>query len=108
MARIITYKNGSSGKYCQIQLEDGQRVFISVSQEGIRISRMKWGGLFPGATIVDLPFAIVMSDKHEQAWMRLYQDSGGEEYILDQFKNVLLECPSLSAVLDRLREFGSV
>jgi len=107
MSRIVTYKNeGSKGKYCQIQLDDATRVFISVSQQGLKISEMKWRGLWPSSTILEIPIDQWMSiaDNEDEARLVMEKVSAKSTStdMLDLFKDVLIECHSLEQVRSQL------
>lgn len=104
MSKIITYKNGSSGKYCQIKFDDGNRILISMAQVGARIYKLKWGGLIPGDIIFDISIGDLFSDKYKPARDRLTEKSI-ELDLLDVFKDILLPLKSLEEAkteLDRI------
>ena len=49
MNRLVSKK---PGQLAQIQFDSGERIFISLSQEGIRISKL-WFGFIPATKIFD-------------------------------------------------------
>lgn len=107
MSDIITYQNNSSGKYCQIKLDDGNRILISIAQPGIKIIKLKWGGLWPSGDIFDISTNDLFSDKYKSALTKLSEKSL-EPDMLDVFKNILIECKSLQEVQDTLKQIFSL
>jgi len=103
MSQIITYKCDPSGKYCQIKLDDGNRILISMAQTGARICRLKWGGLWPAETIFDIPTSDLFSDEYKFARERLTEKSLALD-MLDVFKEILLPCKSLEDVKEELNK----
>lgn len=101
MSKIITYKCNSSGKFCQIKLDDGNRILISMSQEGARVYKLKWGGLLPSETIFDIATSDLFSDVYKFAMERLTEKSLAPD-LLDVFKEILLPCKSLAEVKNEL------
>jgi len=97
MGKIITYKCGPSGKYCQIKLDDGNRILISIAQEGVRVYKLKWGGLIPSGTIFDISTKDLFSDEYKFARERLTERSLALD-MLDVFKEILIPCKSLDEV----------
>src|SRR5689334_17137745 len=73
MATLVTYKSNPSQRFAQLKFADGGRVLISIAQEGVRISRLKWGGLWPAETILDISAVDLFSPRFESVLMRLYE-----------------------------------
>lgn len=90
MSSLITYKSGSNAKYCQIKFNDGNRVLVSVAQTGIKISKLKWGGLIPSETIFEISTSDLFSAEYKFARERLTERSL-EFDMLDVFKEILLK-----------------
>lgn len=103
MSKIITYKNDSSGKYCQIKFDDGNRILISLAQPGVRVYKLKWGGLIPGETIFDISTEDLFSEKYKSALKKL-SDFSLEPDLLDVFKEILLPHSSLDEARKVLNE----
>ncbi len=106
MTKIITYKSGSSSKYCQIKFNDGNRILISVAQTGIKISKLKWGGLIPSETVFEISTSDLFSDKYKFARENLTKKSL-EFDMLDVFKEILLKVNSLDQAKEELRTIFS-
>jgi len=103
MSQIITYKCDSSGKYCQIKLDDGNRILISIAQEGAKIFKLKWGGLWPSETIFNISTNDLFSDEYKFARERLTERSFALD-MLDVFKEILIQCKSLEEVREELNK----
>lgn len=97
MSKIITYKKDSNGKYCQLKLDDGNRILISVAQPGIRIYTLKWLGAIPSNTIFDISTEDLFSEQYKIAREKLTEKSL-EPDMLDVFKDILIPCSSLREV----------
>ncbi|MEY2493625.1 MAG: hypothetical protein QOJ45_117 [Verrucomicrobiota bacterium] len=50
MSRIITYKEQ---RYSMVQLDSGEKVMISITQDGVTIFAMRFGGLLPGRKLAE-------------------------------------------------------
>jgi len=96
MSEIIAYKSGLSAKYCQIKFNDGNRVLISIAQTGIKILKLKWGGLIPSENIFEISTAELFSDNYKFARKRLTERSLAFD-MLDVFKEILLRTDSLES-----------
>lgn len=107
MGKIITYKNSPSGKFCQIKYDDGNRILISLAQTGVKISKLKWVGLVPSETILDISTPDMFSDKYKATREKLNEVSL-EPDLLDVFKDLLLPCNSLDEVKGKLDEVFTV
>lgn len=52
MGQVVTYKNEPPHRmYCQLKLDSGERILISISHSGIRISKLGLGGRIRTGTI---------------------------------------------------------
>jgi len=51
MAEILAKKDNKVQCFANLKLDNGERVMISVAQTGVRISKMKWAGMIPAATL---------------------------------------------------------
>lgn len=107
MGKIITYKKGPSGKFCQIKYDDGNRILISLAQTGVRISKLKWAGLIPSEAIFDISTSDMFSDKYKVAREKLTEVSL-EPDLLDVFKDLLLPCNSIKEVKGKLDEIFTI
>jgi len=101
MSEIITYKNGPSGKYCQIKLDDGNRILISIAQTGVKVMKLKWGGMIPSGDIFDITTQELFSEEYKHAREKLTEKSIALD-MLDVFKEILIECGSLEEAVKTL------
>lgn len=52
MGEVVTYRNEPPHRmHCQLRLDSGERILISISHSGIRISRLGVGGFLRTGTI---------------------------------------------------------
>jgi hypothetical protein len=103
MSKIVT-KNDNYQSFCQIKLDDGNRILISVAQTGIKVMKLKWAGMVPSGDIFDISTYDLFSDEYASARKKLTEKSL-EPNMLDVFKDILLPCSSLEEVkqeLDRI------
>lgn len=106
MSEIITYKNSPSGKYCQIKLDDGNRILISIAQTGVKVMKLKWGGMIPSRDIFDITTQELFSEKYKPAREKLTEKSIAMD-MLDVFKEILIECCSLEEAVKALDDIFS-
>ena len=91
MAQVVTYKNQPPGKmYCQLKLDSGERILVSIADSGIRISKLGFGGRFRTGTIWKCG-----RDEIREAY-KLFEDP---EKPIDS---------TLDAIKDRLSSFKSI
>lgn len=91
MAEIITYNNPLEGNpnqcFCQMRFDDGLRILISQSREGIKIIKLLFG-FIPIKKLFEASFGEIL--KHEKII--------GEEYssplLMDCYVNVFKEIKS--------------
>ncbi|OGG04878.1 hypothetical protein A2Z33_06265 [Candidatus Gottesmanbacteria bacterium RBG_16_52_11] len=107
MSQIITYQKSPSGKYCQIKFDDGNRILISLAQVGVKISRLKWGGLIPAETILEISTPDLFSDKYKPVREKLTEISLEPDF-LDVFKDLLLPIKSLDEARKTLDKIFTV
>jgi len=106
MSKIITYKNSSTGKYCQIKFDDGNRILISLIQTEIKIFKLNWLSL-PKETLFEISTLDLFSDKYKKAREKLTERSLAFD-MLDVFKEILIECHSLEEALKTLDDIFQV
>lgn len=107
MSEIITYKNSPTGKYCQIKLDDGNRILISIAQTGVKVMKMKWGGMLPAGDIFDISTQDLFSENYKHAREKLTKLSL-ELDMLDVFKDILLPCKTLDEVKQVIKNIFSI
>ncbi len=100
MGQIITYKPGA---YCQIKLDSGERILISIAQTGILISKLAFAGLIPRGKIWECgtfdPKMIKVSE--------FFRDPENPmKHPLDAMKDGLINCESIENVRALLSRIG--
>lgn len=92
MGYIKTYKNGDrAGTFSQINFDNGEKIFISIAQNGVKISKIGFFS-FPSKTIwqtnnLDEAFQIFMNGNYTNPLE-----------LLDSIINKLIECNSTEEV----------
>lgn len=102
MSKIISYSNNSSEKFCQIKLDDGNRIFISLTQTEIKVFKTKFFGSMPSDTVFEISTLDLYSSRFKTARERLTERSHALD-ILDVLKEILIECHSLEEVKSTLK-----
>lgn len=90
MGEVVNYKEG---RYCQLKLDSGERILISIAQSGIKIVKLSFGGLIPTSTIWNCSIADVRKA------INLFVDQ--EELLihpLDAIKGKLIDFKSIADV----------
>lgn len=92
MAKIITYKNeGAKGVFCQLKLESGERILISMTQKDTKIFKLGLMGLVPVGTVWE------SSDIEEM--IRIFANpTKPEQQPLEAIIEKLIECKSIEEV----------
>jgi hypothetical protein len=96
MGTVITYKNDRQHCYCQVKLDSGERVLISIAQGGVKLLKLVLGGLVPGKTI--------WKSKDVSQVISVFLDEDARRTLrhpLDAIRDRLLTCPSIRE-LERL------
>jgi hypothetical protein len=96
MSKVITYKNASAdGCYCQIQLDSGERVLISIAQSGIALFQLDVHGLTAIATLAE------WSTGEIPEVIQLFADLAiPEKPPLDAIRDRLLQCSSILQLME--------
>lgn len=96
MAKIITYKNeGAKGVFCQLKMENGERILISMTQKDTKILKLGLMGLVPMSTVWE------SSDIKEM--IRIFANpTNPEQQPLDAIIEKLIECKSIDEVKSRI------
>ena len=77
--------------YCQIQLDSGERILISIAQTGVKIFKLSFGGLIPTKTIWE-------SDDIDEMINLFVDPNDPVKQPLDAIKDRLIECKSMQEV----------
>lgn len=111
MGTQITFQNDLKAQFCQIKLEDGKRILISVAQGKIRVSTMKWLGTTPDKIIYEAEIIPLFDNTIYQSVIEHLNNTSQERpkygfNQLDVFRVVLLNCKNLKDVQKVLSRFG--
>ena len=97
MGKIITYRNeGTKGVFCQIMLNNNERLLISLAGNYVKVFKLILGGRIPGKTVWKLEIFILQE---------LLQRNDIYEHPLDVFKNKIVDCNSSKDVKIKLDQF---
>lgn len=93
MARIVTCRNDAGGCFCQLQLNSGERILISIAQTGIQVRRLALGGIIPREVIANWRVEQIPNAMH------LFADPRQpNKHPLDAIRDRLISLDSISAV----------
>lgn len=110
MSKVVTYANTNYLCYCQIMLDSGERVLISIASTPtpcVKIKKLVFLGLLPIQTIWEYnPMMAGGYEAYIQKMMQMFQDPSAQEpkHPLDILRDRLLLCKSISEVQDSLFE----
>ena len=96
MGKVITYKNeGSKGMFCQIKLESGERILISIAQNGVKIFKLGFMGMIPVKTLWE--------SNDIAHIVEIFADPANpEKPPLDAIRDELIDCKSIKEILDKI------
>jgi hypothetical protein len=103
MAEVITYKNNKVQCFCQVKLDSGERVLISIASfpsPSVKLIRLGFMGLLPKETIWEYSAARAGGpDSYVNTLMSMLQDPTATEpkHPLDVMRDRLL---SLGSIVD--------
>ena len=92
MGKIITYKNNDKEKFCQIKLENVERILISIANEGLAIFKLSFFGMIPGGKIWE-------EKDVRRAFMMFMQGKQGMD-LLSEVVDIVKECSSVENVVN--------
>jgi hypothetical protein len=103
MSSVVTYRNNSLQCFCQIKLDSGERVLISIASAptpSIKVLKLVLGGLIPIQTVWE--FNPTMAGGYYHYVNRLISMFASEDnptkHPLDAIRDVILECKSIDEV----------
>jgi len=108
MSRVVTYANSKFQCFCQIKLDDGERILISIASApspSIKVIRLGFFGLWPLQTIWEYnPTLAGGYDAYVRKLAMMFQDPRAKEvkHPLDILRDRLLPCRSITAAQDSL------
>ena len=90
MGQKITYQNDDKKKFCQIKLDSGERILVSVAQSGVKIYKLLVGTIPMGTVYnADLKTAVDLFMKKED-W--------GKPVLLDKIVNRIINSKSTKEI----------
>ncbi len=110
MSKVITYANSKYLCYCQIKLDNGERVLISIAnipKPSVQLKKLFFFGMLPLKKIWEYNPTIAGGyDAYLRNMIQMFQDPSAPEpnHPLDVLRDRLLPCKSISEVLDSIFE----
>ena len=110
MSRVVTYANNKYLCYCQIKLDSGERVLISIAsapKPSVQLKKLSFFGLWPVQTIWEYnPTMAGGYEAYVRKMMQMFQYPSALEskHPLDVLRDRLLPCRSISEILDSIFE----
>lgn len=110
MGKVVTYANNNYQCFCQIKLDNGERVLISIATAPtpcVKLVKLVFFGLWPIQTIWEYnPTMAGGYEAYVRKMMIMFQNPLDVEpkHPLDIFRDRLLLCKSISEVRDSLFE----
>lgn len=95
MARIVTYQNDPKYCFCQLKLESGERVLVSIGSGSIKIYKMLFWGKLPVKVIWQ-------ADKPDDIAFLLRREADFERSPLDLVVGKIIGCRSVEEIRARL------
>jgi hypothetical protein len=98
MSVVVRYKNdGRSGCFCQIKLDSGERILISIAVSGIKVFKLILRGLIPIKIIWNCPISKLYSTID-----KFIDPEDPMKHPLDSVRDALLKLKSIKEVEDFL------
>ena len=94
---ISTLVAHSPGEYAKVRLGSGERILISTSQQGVRISKL-WFGVLPVATIYDRSKKDMVALEKALMTIMTWPATQGPDICGRILSRVLKECESVSDI----------
>ena len=100
---ISTLVAHSPGEYAKVRLGSGERILISTSQQGVRISKL-WFGVLPVATIYDRSKKDMVALEKALMTIMTWPATQGPDLCGRILSRVLKECESVNDVRQFFKE----
>ncbi|MBC8021124.1 MAG: hypothetical protein H7X78_07935 [Methyloceanibacter sp.] len=100
MGRIEAKKDTAHQCWARLRLESGEKILISVAQSGVKIFKLKWGGLVPGVTLWASRSLVEVGEK-------FFDSDKPFQRPLDSIIDRLMDCRSAADVCAHLSETNS-
>lgn len=110
MGKVVTYANNKYQCFCQIKLDNGERVLISIASAptpSVKLMKLGFFGMWPVQTIWEYnPTMAGGYDAYVRKMMKMFQDPLAVEpnHPLDILRDRLLPCRSISEVRNSMLE----
>lgn len=110
MGEVITYASDKRRCYCQLKLDSGERILVSIGRghDGttatIKIFRLLLG-MIPTSTVWEsdnIGREVARLYLHSVEWERLVKEVRSQTDILNLFRDDLIRCKSIAEVRERL------
>ena len=105
-AQVVTYANDARRCFCQLRLQSGERILISIAAQplpSVKILRLKMCGLIPGPTVWQ--YDTHMAGGYEaylQNLVTMFAGSSSLQSPLDSICTAVADCASVDEVLHEL------
>lgn len=109
MSSVVSYANNERQCFCQIRLDSGERVLISIAGRptpSLKVIRMMLGGLIPGKTIWEYNATQAGGlEAYARGLVQMFpRDPKGPVHPLDIIRDALLRCSSIENARRTLSE----
>lgn len=110
MGKVVTYANNKYQCFCQIKLDNGERVLISIASAptpSVKLMKLGFFGIWPVQTIWEYnPTMAGGYDAYVRKMMKMFQDPLAVEpkHPLDILRDRILPCRSISEVRNSMLE----
>ena len=104
MGKVVTYANNKNQCYCQIQLDNGEKVLISIASAltpSVKLAKLGFFGMWPVRTIWEYNATMAGGyDAYVRKMMKMFQNplEAEPKHPLDILRDRLLPCRSISEV----------
>lgn len=95
MGEVLAKKDTPHQCWARLKLDNGDQIMISVAQSGVKIFKMKWAGLLPGATLWASRSLVEVGEK-------FFDPDRPLQRPLDSIIDRLIDCSSAAELCARL------
>jgi hypothetical protein len=95
MGEIIVKRDTPRQCFARLRLDNGDQIMISVAVSGVKVSKLKWAGFFPSATLWK-------SDSMAEVVEKFFDERKPLQRPLDTIIEKLIDCRSAAEVVVRL------
>jgi len=95
MGEIIVKRDNPRQCFARLRLANGDQIMISVAQSGVKVFKMKWAGLLPGAVLWE-------SSSIAEAAKKFFNEDKPLQRPLDSIIEKLIKCQSAAQVVVKL------